>query len=379
MNGGPISLRRRVYEIVERVEGQGALSRTFAVGLVLLIAVNVIAAVLDSIPEMTRGYRVVFHAIENVSLVVFAIEYGVRVWASVEHPRARGRSALRARLAYLVTPGAIIDLLALAPFVVALIFDVNLRVILLLRLLRLFKLARYSAGFQSLFEAIRRERHALLACVLILISVVLVFAALIYTVERDGQPAAFGSIPAAMWWAIETVTTVGYGDVIPQTAFGRVIAGLTMMSGIAMIALPVAIIATSFAEVIRQKGFVVTYSMIARVRLFSVLDQDDINELLPLLRALTINAGGPITGEWKDHHALYIVVDGLVQLVHPDGQQTLASGDAFGGLPSLKLTEPGHPTFALTTVRLLVLESVDFVHLIERRPGIGERMYTKPA
>ena len=122
MNGGPISLRRRVYEIVERVEGQGALSRAFAVGLVLLIAINVIAAVLDSIPEMTRGYRVVFHAIENVSLVVFAIEYGVRVWASVEHPRARGKSALRARLAYLVTPGAIIDLLALAPFAVALVF-----------------------------------------------------------------------------------------------------------------------------------------------------------------------------------------------------------------------------------------------------------------
>jgi voltage-gated potassium channel len=178
-----------------------------------------------------------------------------------------------------------------------------------------------------------------------------------------------------MWWAIETVTTVGYGDVIPQTGLGRVIAGLTMMSGIAMIALPVAIIATSFAEVIRQKGFVVTYGMIARVRLFSVLDQDDINEVLPLLRALTINAGAPITGEWKDHHALYIVVDGRVELVHPGGQRTLASGDAFGGLPSLKLTEPGHPTFALTTVRLLVLEAIDFLHLIERRPGIGERMY----
>ncbi|HZP20002.1 MAG TPA: cyclic nucleotide-gated ion channel [Bauldia sp.] len=377
MSARPISLRRRVYEIVERVDEKSGLSRLFATSLVLLIVINVAGAVFDSMPDMGPGERAAFRVIETISLVVFAVEYVVRAWASVEHPRARRLNPWIARLEYLVTPSAIIDLLALAPFVASLLFGLDLEVILLLRLLRLFKLARYSTGFQSLFEAVRRERHALFACVLILISVVLVFAALMYTTEHSYQPQVFASIPAAMWWAIATVTTVGYGDVVPITTLGRVIAGLTMMSGIAMIALPVAIISSSFAEVVRQKGFVITSAMIERVALFSVLEREDIESLLPLFRAVTVGPGATITGEWTDHHALYVVVDGRVELSRPDGARELGSGDAFGGLPSLNLTEPGHPTYALTTVRLLVLESIDFVRLVERHPGIGERLVPK--
>ncbi|MBN8994696.1 MAG: ion transporter [Rhizobiales bacterium] len=368
-----VSLRRRIYEIVERVEGDGILPRLFTVGLVTLILVNVAAAVLDSMPEAAR-YRAVFRAIENFSLVAFAIEYVVRLWVSVEHPRGRGVAAWRARLAYALTPGALIDLVALLPFVLQQFADVNLRVLLLVRLLRLFKLARYSTGFQALFEALRRERHALLACLLILISVVLVFAALMYTVERDAQPAVFGSIPQAMWWAMETVTTVGYGDVIPQTPLGRVIGGLTMIAGIVMLALPVAIIATSFAEVIRQRGFVVTYVMLLRIPLFQKLEREDDSEVLPMLRALTINAGATITAESRSHHGLFVVVDGKVEVDHPDGRLVLGDGDVFGGLPGIKVTESAHATYAVTMVRLLLLESVDYVRLQERRPGLDERM-----
>jgi voltage-gated potassium channel len=366
-------LRRRLYEIVERVEGHGILPRLFTFGLVTLILVNVAAAVLDSMPAMAP-YRHIFRVIENVSLVVFAIEYVVRLWVSVEHPRSRGLAPWRARLAYAVTPGAIIDLVALAPFVLQLFGDFNLRVLLLARLLRLFKLARYSTGFQALFEALRRERHALLACLLILFSVVLVFAALMYTVERDAQPAVFGSIPQAMWWAMETVTTVGYGDVIPQTPLGRIIGGLTMIAGIVMLALPVAIIATSFAEVIRQRGFVVTYTMLQRIPLFQKLEREDGSEILPILRALTMNAGSPITHESRSHHGLFVVVDGKVEVDHPDGRVVLGDGDPFGGLPGMNVTEPAHATFAATTVRLILLERADYARLLERRPGLDQRM-----
>lgn len=368
-----VSLRRRIYEIVERVEGRGVLPRFFTFALVTLIIVNVGAAVLDSMPQAVP-YRPVFRAIEQVSLIVFAVEYVVRLWVSVEHPRGRGMSAWRARLAYALTPGALIDLVALLPFVLQQFTDVNLRVLLLVRLLRLFKLARYSTGFQALFEALRRERHALFACLLILFSVVLVFAALMYTVERDAQPTVFGSIPEAMWWAMETVTTVGYGDVIPQTPLGRIIGGLTMISGIVMLALPVAIIATSFAEVIRQRGFVVTYVMLLRIPLFQKLEREDDSEILPMLRALTLNAGSTITTESRSHHGLFVVVDGKVEVDHPDGRVVLGDGDVFGGLPGLRLTDPAHATYAVTTVRLLLLESIDYVRLQERRPGLDQRL-----
>jgi voltage-gated potassium channel len=368
-----VTLRRRLYEIVERVEGYGILPRLFTVLLVTLILVNVAAAVLDSMPAMA-AYRPIFRIIENVSLVAFAAEYVVRLWVSVEHPRARGLPAWRARVAYALTPGAIVDLVALAPFVLQLFGDVNLRVLLLVRLLRLFKLARYSTGFQALFEALRRERHALLACLLILFSVVLVFAALMYTVERDAQPAVFGSIPQAMWWAMETVTTVGYGDVIPATGFGRIIGGLTMIAGIVMLALPVAIIATSFAEVIRQRGFVVTQMMLLRMPLFQKLSREDGSEILPVLRALTMNAGSAITSESRSHHGLFVVVDGKVEVDHPDGRLLLGDSDPFGGLPGIRVTDPAHATYAVTTVRLVLLESVDYVRLLERRPGLDTRL-----
>lgn len=368
-----VTLRRRLYEIVERVEGRGVLPRVFTIGLVVLILVNVTAAVFDSMPQ-AAAHRPLFRAIEQFSLVVFAIEYVVRLWVSVEHPRGRGMAAWRARLAYALTPGAIIDLVALLPFILQQFTDVNLRVLLLVRLLRLFKLARYSTGFQALFEALRRERHALLACLLILFSVVLVFAALMYTVERDAQPSAFGSIPEAMWWAMETVTTVGYGDVIPQTPLGRMIGGLTMISGIVMLALPVAIIATSFAEVIRQRGFVVTYVMLLRIPLFQKLEREDDSEILPMLRALTINAGAGITSESRSHHGLFVVVDGKVEIDHPDGRVVLGDGDVFGGLPGVNVTEAAHATYAVTTVRLILLESIDYVRLLERRPGLDQRL-----
>ncbi|MEJ0098195.1 MAG: ion transporter [Bauldia sp.] len=130
--------------------------------LVTLILINVVAAVFETVASLAEQYGWLFRGVETTSLVIFSAEYLVRLWVSVEHPRARGRPAWRARLAYAVTPAAIVDLIAILPFFIEAFTDTHLRIIVLVRLLRLFKLGRYSTGFQSLFEALRRERQALL-------------------------------------------------------------------------------------------------------------------------------------------------------------------------------------------------------------------------
>src|SRR5215212_4016001 len=160
--------------------------------------------------------------------------------------------------------------------------------------MRFFKLARYSSGLTSLLEAIYSERHALLATLLILSGLVLTMASFMYLAERDAQPDRFGTIPDAMWWAIVTLTTVGYGDSVPVTAAGKLLASLTAIMGIVMLALPVGIIATAFSEVIHRREFVVTWTMVAKVPVFADLGAAAVAEIMDLLQSRTVPKGDVI-------------------------------------------------------------------------------------
>jgi len=369
-----VSLRRRVFDIIEDVGPRTLLPGLFAGSLIVLILVNVVAAILETVPSVVSEHRALFNFIENFSLAVFGVEYVVRLWVCVEQPRYRGMPAWRARAAYVVTPAAIIDFVAIAPFVLGFFLDLNLRTLVLLRLLRLFKLGRYSTGFQSLFEAVRRERQALLASFLVLFSVVLIAASLAYIAERNAQPEAFGSIPAAVWWAIETVTTVGYGDVTPKTVPGRIIAGLTMMTGILMIALPVAIIGSSFTEVVRQRSFVVTFGLIARMKLFAGLPADVLSELLNVLKAMSVESGTPIIPAGGDDDALYIVAAGIVELDDGGTRRRLDAGGAFGTGPDYDAPGSRLPALSMTRAKLLMIERIDLLNIIAEYPELATRL-----
>lgn len=369
-----VSLRRRVFDVIEDVGPRTLLPGLFAGGLIVLILINVVAAVFETVPSVVREHRALFNFIENFSLAVFGIEYLVRLWVCVELPRYRGMPAWRARAAYVVTPAAIIDFIAIAPFVLGFFLDLNLRTLVLLRLLRLFKLGRYSTGFQSLIEAVRRERQALLASFLVLFSVVLIAASLAYIAERSVQPEAFGSIPAAVWWALETVTTVGYGDVIPKTLPGRIIGGLTMMTGILMIALPVAIIGSSFTEVVRQRSFVVTFGLIARMQIFAGLSADVLSDLLGVLKAMTVESGTPIIPAGGDDDALYIVAAGIVELDDRGTRRRLDAGETFGTGPDYNAPGSRLPALSMTRVKLLMIERMDLLNIVAGHPELAERL-----
>lgn len=369
-----ISLRRRVFDIVEDVGPRTLLPGMFAGSLIVLILVNVVAAVFETVPSVANAHRGLFNFIENFSLLVFGVEYAVRLWVCVEGPRYRGQPPWRARLAYAFTPAAIIDLIAIAPFLLGLFFDLNVKTLVLLRLLRLFKLGRYSTGFQSLMEAVRRERQALLASFLVLFSVVLIAASLAYEVERSTQPEAFGSIPAAVWWALETVTTVGYGDVVPKTLPGRIIGGLTMITGILMIALPVAIIGSSFAEVVRQRSFVITFGLLARMQVFAGLPADMLSDLLGILRAMTLESGTPIISADGNDDGLYVIAAGVVELDDNGERRRLGAGGVFGTGPDPNAVGSRLPALAMTRVKLLAIERTDLLDIVARYPDLASRL-----
>ena len=152
-------------------------------------------------PCLNNRFGSIFAAIEIMAVVAFTLEYLVRLWTAVEHPPYREMPPWRARLTYVVSAGALIDLMAVAPFYLALIGVIDLPALLVLRLLRFLKLARYSPGMRSLADAVQRERTALMSCLMFLIGLALISASFMQWAEHDAQPEKFGTVPDALYWA----------------------------------------------------------------------------------------------------------------------------------------------------------------------------------
>ena len=274
------NLRRRLYEILEHGPVGDRSMRVVSRLLILLVLVNVVAVVLESVPRYQAAYGGAFIAIEIVSIIVFTLEYALRIWVAAEHTPYLQMTATRARLRYILSTDGLIDLVSILPFWLAFVVPFEFRVILLLRVVRFLKLARYSPAMRSLLEALYAERRALFGCVVILFGTTLITASFIHLAEREAQPDKFGTIPDAMWWAIVTLGTIGYGDAVPVTPLGKLVAAVTIMCGLVMIALPVGIIANAFSDQIHRRDFVVTWGMVARVPLFNGLDAAAIAQIM---------------------------------------------------------------------------------------------------
>lgn len=370
-----LARRRRCYEILERDAAHDRTASRVELGLIALIVLNVIVAVLETVPSLYLRDYVAFLVFERLSLLVFASEYALRIWVAPENPRYRGLSPLRARLHYARTAVAIVDLIAWLPFVVSALFGVNLVTLAIFRLLRFIKLVRYSPGMQSLLEVLHRESQSLMACFWLLSAAVLIAASAMYVAEGHIQPEHLGSIPAAMWWAMATVTTVGYGDVYPLTVPGRIIASLTMVTGIVMIALPVGIIATSFVDVIKRRDFVITWGMVARVPLFADLDAAGIGEIHKMLSAHTAQPGEVIARRGEVARSMYFIASGEVELELDDGLHLLGEGQFFGEMALLHSARRAATARARTRCMLLMLEADALADVIRRHPEIGKRIH----
>src|SRR6476620_7679599 len=367
-------LRRRVYHVLEQGPVGDRVSKVVDRFLVVLILVNLIAVALESIPEYEARYGAAFAAIELFSLLVFTLEYVLRLWSAVEHGPHQHMAPMRARLKYALSPAGIIDLIAVLPFWFAMVLPGDLRVVLVFRMVRFFKFARYSPAMRSLLDVLYNERRALFGCLVIALGSALVAASLMHLAEGNVQPEKLGTIPDALWWSIVTIGTIGYGDVVPVTALGKLIATATIFLGLIMMALPVGIIATAFADQIHRRDFIVTWGMIARVPLFAGLDAGEISDIMELLRAQVAEAGQVIVRAGDPAHSMYFIAAGEVELALRHEHMRLGVGHFFGEVAVLRRARRSATATALTRVNLLALDAQDLHALMQRDPRIAERI-----
>jgi voltage-gated potassium channel len=367
-------LRRRLYLVLEQGPVGDGISVVVDRLLVALILINLVAVALESVPAIGARYALLFGGIEIFSLVVFTVEYGLRLWCAVEHGPHQHLSGARARLKYALSAAGIVDLAAVLPFWFALVLPADFRFVLVFRMVRFFKIARYSPAMRSLLDVLYRERRALFGCLVITLGISLVAAALMHLAEGKVQPDKLGTIPDALWWAIVTVGTIGYGDVVPVTALGKLTATGTIFVGLIMMALPVGIIATAFAEQIHRRNFIVTWGMIARVPLFAELDAAEISDIMQVLRAQVAEAGQVIVRAGDPAHSMYFIAAGEVEMALKKGRLRLAVGQFFGEVAVLKRARRSGTATALSRVNLLVLDAQDLHALMQRDPRIAARI-----
>ncbi|AUH35469.1 Ion transport protein [Paracoccus tegillarcae] len=246
------TLRHRVWLILDPPDGIGrGWAMLVNLGLIVLIVLNVIAVLLESVASLHQQYRAAFNLFEVVSVFVFTVEYLLRIWIAPEaHPQMPQGQARRN---WARSPMAIIDLIAILPSYLAMFVPFDLRLLRVLRVLRIFKLTRYSSAMTLLRDVFREEAGSFFAGFFILFILLILVSTGAYLVEHKAQPDAFGSIPHAMWWAMVTLTTVGYGDVTPITPLGRVFGGLVTVLGIGVAALPAGILASGLNDHLHRR------------------------------------------------------------------------------------------------------------------------------
>jgi voltage-gated potassium channel len=363
---------------MEAGRSSGRLGLAFEIFLIVLIVGNALAVSLDSVPEFAAVYGHYFLIFEYISLAIFTIEYLLRVWTVPEDPRYAARPVID-RLRYLVQPYMLIDFLAVAPAYIALFMPfVDLRILRLFRLFRLLKIARYSPAVATLIHVLSLERRALFGTLLLLLCIMSLCAEGMYIIEGAVQPHVFGNLPSCMYWAIITLTTVGYGDTYPITAAGRLLASVTAIMGLGIFALPVGIIASAFVTEIHRRDFVVTSSMLARIPLFSGLDIEVMSEVMAALRSHMVAPHIAIVVAGEAPTAMYFIVSGLAKETGQGrgrgGNSTLGPGEVIAADAVLNGTMHEATVFAHTPMRLLALSNQDVAMLLRKYPRLRRRI-----
>lgn len=247
--------KRKIYEVIGNDSKQNWLGTGFDYFIVALILLNVAAIVIESFQNLNSTISTLLSNFEVFSVIVFTIEYVLRIWTA--NLKFEHKNLINPKVRFIASPMGIVDLLAILPFYLPMLIPIDLRFIRILRLarlLRVIKLTRYSNALILIGKILKDKKDELIAAVFLTFILLLVASSLMYYIEHTAQPDAFPNILASFWWAIATLTTIGYGDVYPITGWGRVLSSIVALLGIGLVALPTGIISSSFIEEISKKS-----------------------------------------------------------------------------------------------------------------------------
>ena len=245
-----MKIKQRVFDIIQVAKPNDIISRVFDISLLSLIILNVCLVIADTF-TLPENIKIIFNIIEKVSVIIFTIEYVLRVWtADLLYPE---KNYFVAKIKYIFSFLALIDLLAILPFYIPYIIPIDLRVLRMLRIIRLFrifKINRYTDALTKIFSVFKSKKHELLSSIFVVILLMIVAAVLMFNIENTAQPEVFKNAFDALWWALATLTTVGYGDIYPVTVLGKILSAIIALLGIGLVAVPTGIISAGFVEAI---------------------------------------------------------------------------------------------------------------------------------
>ncbi len=269
------------------------------------------------------------------------------------------RRAGRAR-SYLGTPAGVIDVLSIVPVPLALVCGITPETAWLLAALWVLKLTQDSPGFAQLGRVFVVEANALASVLVLFLIALFLASAAMYALERQNQPQVFGTLPAALWWAVETLTTTGYGDEVPLTAFGRLLGAMVMICGIATFGLWTGILATGFAAENRRRNFIQTWDLVSKVPFLQTLDPSAITEITHMMRRVEVPARTAVIRRGKVGDCMYFIAEGEVEVDVEPAPIRLGAGAFFGELALLgDLTRTANVSTTNSST-LLVLDLADF-------------------
>lgn len=245
--------KEKIHSLLHPEIGDTRWDKIINIFIISLIILNVIVVMLETIPDLEKEYHDFFEVFDLVSVIIFTIEYLLRIWSSNHDPKYK--HSIGGRLKFMFTFPMLIDLLAILPFYLNFLVGFDLRVLRVLRLMRFFRLFRLTAYMKAaklVINVFRSKVNELILSLILVIFLIIIASSLLYFAEHNAQPDSYSSIPHTVWWAVVTLTTTGYGDMIPITAIGKILSSIIMLSGVALFALPAGIITSGFLEEMRK-------------------------------------------------------------------------------------------------------------------------------